>query len=396
MDRRRDYKLLSAIGAGTTSTVFLALNNTSKRYVAIKRIGKDLDPRSLKRIHREIELVSTVNSPFIVPYYETFEDDKYLYIVMDACDGGSLTDLITNNGPMREDEARILITELAFALYYLHNERGIIHRDVKVDNILLDQYGHVKLSDFGFSTRIENHEPAKRTVCGSPAFCAPELVRHDKYTPKTDIWGAGVVLYVMLMGHLPFTGRNIQECMHEILEKEPAYSPRLSEECRSLLDGMLAKDSSARLNAEDLLKHPFIANGRLFTSIERVSKLRWSGPFSDIEEERKDKMMANYIVLEKTFELLGCKANGFKPSGESSLILDHRGPNRGVRSYVMMRPGVNPAVKRSATHEITTSSSLRGASGRCGVLGSLLRVGGMRRKTKAQTFVSREYPVDMV
>ena len=359
MDQTRNYKLLSAIGAGATATVFLSIDHATDKYVAIKRIGKDLDAKTLEKVRREIELLKSVNCPFIVPFYETFEDERFLYIVMECCEGGSLYDSITNAGTIPEEEARVIITELAFALYYLHNERGIIHRDVKVDNVLLDRYGHVKLSDFGFSTAIENHDPAKRTVCGSPAFCAPELVRQDAYTPKTDVWSAGVVLYVMLMGHLPFTGSNIQECMAEILEKVPVYSPHLSSECRSLLDGMLAKDSDARLSAEDLLKHPFIANGRLFNSIQRVSKLRWSGPLEANGRERMRKMAENHTVAEKTLELLGCKANGFRPNVQATSLGDVWGQRHEVRSYVKLRVNIPIGSKRNMTNEIMPSSSLR-------------------------------------
>ena len=298
------YDLLSILGEGNSSTVFLGVNNETKRCVAIKRISKDIEDDLLTKVKREIQLVSRLRHPFIVDFHETFEDDSFYYIVTENCEGGSLDELIVREGGLNDQVAIMIMTELAFALSYLHKSQKVMHRDLKVENVLLDKHGHAKLGDFGFSTVFEDDTPMKRTACGSPAYAPPEMVMHSAYTNKADVWSLGVLLYVMLTSTFPFPGDSIQQCMSAILYHEPEYPKTLSSGVRELLQKMLEKDFEARLSIDEVLAHPTVMRHHLYSAIQKIAD--W--PYTETGES-----MDECLSMEKMTQL-GTKANGFRPA----------------------------------------------------------------------------------
>ena len=168
-----------------------------------------------------------------------------------------------------ESVALIIMTQLLFALRHIHKEAHVMHRDIKIENILIDSLGRVKLSDFGFSTSFMTDDPMQRTICGSAAYTAPEVVKQDAYTTKADIWSAGVVFYVLLTGEFPFVGHSIEECIKAIVENDVVWPSNVSESCLDLLAHMLEKDPQKRASAEELLRHPAITGSKYFYEIRR-------------------------------------------------------------------------------------------------------------------------------
>ena len=366
-DPMKNYEIINPLGAGISSHVYLAQERGTCRLFALKVIPKASEGINLEKIRREITLMQECQNPFIVKYYETHEDNDHIFIRMEYCDNGSLFDLILRKGPLPEHIGLVLFTELCFAVKYLHKTKGIIHRDIKLDNVLLDENCHVRLSDFGFSTIVEDDQPHMRTACGTPAYAAPEMITRDAYTNKTDVWSLGVLLYHLLTGNLPFQGPNIQECMQSILYDEPLFHENMSFECRDLLIHMLDKNQETRYDITEVLSHPLIATGRLFSRIQRIGELDASRGSADMTQPGMRGAM---------FKLLGSMANGYTPAnmspgssscmtvrGSFSLTGKHppRPPIQGSRSCtkemplgpnLMNRPGSKILVIHHRTREL--------------------------------------------
>ena len=261
------YRFIRVLGVGNSSTVYLASDKTNHVW-AVKRIQKTEDAQIIAKVRRETELMKSISSPFAVQYKESYENEDAIYVVMEYCAGGTLTNVL--DGKMLDESvALIIMTQLLFALRHIHKEAHVMHRDIKIENILIDSLGRVKLSDFGFSTSFMTDDPMQRTICGSAAYTAPEVVKQDAYTTKADIWSAGVVFYVLLTGEFPFVGHSIEECIKAIVENDVVWPSNVSESCLDLLAHMLEKDPQKRASAEELLRHPAITGSKYFYEIRR-------------------------------------------------------------------------------------------------------------------------------
>ena len=253
------YKFLQSIGAGGSAIVYLAECKDSGELCAIKHICKHgLTDRKLESVRSEIEMMQRLQHPFIVTFYEFIEDEHSIYIVMEYCAGGSLCELIRKHKKLEDNQASVIATELLIALNYLHEEANIIHRDIKPENILLDTNGHIRLTDLGFGSVGSVHEAKHRTACGSPNYVAPEVIKREQYTGKVDIWSAGVVIYAMLTGTVPFPSDNITGCLKNICEQELQIPDLVSEDAQDLIRKALEKAWQKRISLTELLSHPWI------------------------------------------------------------------------------------------------------------------------------------------
>ena len=179
--------------------------------VAIKILDKSkiTDVNDVERVSREIHILKVVRHPHIIQLYETIETPNRLFLIMEHCCNGELFSFITSKNRLKEEEACKLFQQLISALSYL-GKLGIVHRDVKPENLLLDQQLNLKMIDFGLSNMYRPGEKLA-TACGSPCYAAPELIKGLEYLgPKADLWSAGVVLFTMVNGHLPFEDSNTQ------------------------------------------------------------------------------------------------------------------------------------------------------------------------------------------
>lgn len=267
------YRYGPALARGACGTLWIATEPSSQRHVAIKCVSKDIDPRVVENARLEGEAMLSFDHPFIVPGYETFEDERNIYSVMEFCPGGTLADAI-QKGPLPEERAAMLLTELLLAIRYLHNDCHILHRDIKPDNILFDSHGHIRLVDFGFLTDLDCNSALLRTACGSPAFSAPEVMRREEYNTQADIWSFGVVMYVTLVGHLPFQEANIMKYMQRIICDEIEIPSNLSDDARDLLHRLLDKNWQTRITIDDILLHPWICRRPTFNKLMSLSTSR--------------------------------------------------------------------------------------------------------------------------
>jgi len=271
-----DYELLEEIGRGGQGVVFRARQKSLNRIVALKVIGLGqwATKAHLKRFRLEAKAAASLDHPCIVPIYEVGERDGQCYFSMKLVEGGQL-DEVVNQTPLSIRQAVELIAKVARTAHYAH-EHGILHRDIKPGNILLDTKGEPHLTDFGLARLVESESTVTRTVevLGTPSYMAPEQAAggNTKLTSATDVYGLGAVLYQLLTGHPPFAGGTTYETIKLLLETEARlprlWNPKIDRDLSTICLKCLEKDprrrySSALALAEDLerwVKHePILA-----------------------------------------------------------------------------------------------------------------------------------------
>jgi serine/threonine protein kinase/TolB-like protein/Tfp pilus assembly protein PilF len=260
-----DYELLEEIGRGGQGVVFRARQKSLNRTVALKVIGLGqwATNAHLKRFRLEAGAAASLDHPCIVPIYEIGERDGACYFSMGLVDGGQL-DAVAKREPMPIRHAAELIAKLARTVHYAH-ERGILHRDIKPGNILLDAKGEPHLTDFGLARLVETESTVTRTmeVLGTPSYMAPEQAvgNNARVTSATDIYGLGAVFYQLLTGHPPFAGGTTFETVRLVLDTEPRQprllNPKIDRDLATICLKCLEKDPqrryfSALALAEDL------------------------------------------------------------------------------------------------------------------------------------------------
>src|SRR5438874_7594546 len=288
-----DYELLEEIGRGAQGVVFRARQKSLNRTVALKVIALGhwaTDPH-LKRFRREAEAAASLDHPSIVPIYEVGERDGSCYFSMKFIEGGQL-DAVVKREPMPMRQAVELIAKVARTVHYAH-EHGILHRDIKPGNILVDQKNEPHLTDFGLARLIETESTVTRTmeVLGTPSYMAPEQAvgNNDAVTCATDVYGIGAVLYQLLTGQPPFAGGTTYETIKLLLDTEPRqprlFNPKIDRDLSTICLKCIEKDPkrrypSALTLAEDLerwLKHePILA--RHTGILARGKKWVWRNP----------------------------------------------------------------------------------------------------------------------
>jgi serine/threonine protein kinase/Tfp pilus assembly protein PilF len=260
-----DYELLEEVGRGGQGVVFRARQKSLNRIVALKVIGLGqwATKAHLKRFRLEAEAAASLDHACIVPIYEVGERDGQCYFSMKFVEGGQL-DEVANHTPISIRQAAELMAKVARTVSYAH-EHGILHRDIKPGNILLDAKGEPHLTDFGLARLVESESTVTRTleVLGTPSYMAPEQAagNNTEVTGTTDVYGLGAVLYQLLTGHPPFAGGTTYETIKLLLETEPRpprlWNPKIDRDLSTICLKCLEKDqqrrySSALALAEDL------------------------------------------------------------------------------------------------------------------------------------------------
>lgn len=210
----------------------------------------------------------TLKHPNIVRLYDVIETDKYIGIILEYASGGELFDHILAHRYLRERDAAKLFSQLISGVWYIHQKK-IVHRDLKLENLLLDRHRNVIITDFGFANRFEHRaDDLMQTSCGSPCYAAPELVISEGLYvgSAVDIWSCGVILYAMLAGYLPFDddpanpdGDNINLLYKYIVNTPLSFPDYISTDARDLLSIMLVPDPSRRSSLEEVMRHPWLA-----------------------------------------------------------------------------------------------------------------------------------------
>ncbi|XP_052841942.1 uncharacterized protein LOC128256000 isoform X1 [Drosophila gunungcola] len=253
------YELEKTIGKGNFAVVKLATNIVTKTKVAIKIIDKTcLNEEYLSKTFREISILKSLRHPHITRLYEVMESQSMIYLVTEYAPNGEIFDHLVANGRMKEPEAARVFTQLVSAVHYCHL-RGVVHRDLKAENVLLDKDMNIKLADFGFSNHYEEGATL-RTWCGSPPYAAPEVFQGLEYDgPKSDIWSLGVVLYALVCGALPFDGKTILELKSRVVLGKFRIPFFMSQECEQLIRNMLVVEPDRRYTIKQIIKHRWLS-----------------------------------------------------------------------------------------------------------------------------------------
>ena len=284
----RDYESIAIIGRGAFGEVHVCREKKTGKIYAIKKIKKNIliIKNQIRHVLNEQILMSKASSPWIVELKASFQEDEYLYLVMEYLPGGDLMNLLIQKDILTEKEAKFYISELILAIESIHN-LDCIHRDIKPDNILIDKNGHIKLSDFGLAKisdklyekedeKYKNFLPNKNneknhkmthnknfSCVGTAYYVAPEVLKKSGYDKDIDWWSVGIIFFEMLVGYAPFCSKETTEVCYKVLNwKDFLNIPKkvkLSEEAKDLIYKLInnSDDRLGKNGSEEIKRHPF-------------------------------------------------------------------------------------------------------------------------------------------
>ncbi|KAK1783330.1 hypothetical protein QBC45DRAFT_366049 [Copromyces sp. CBS 386.78] len=292
-----NYTLGRLIGKGSFGKVYLAthkLTNGSK--VVLKSANKD-DTNLAREIHHHRQFVH----PHIARLYEVVVTENLVWMVLEYCPGDELYNYLLQHGKLSVDKVQRIFAQLVGAVCYVHRQ-SCVHRDLKLENILLDKHENVKLCDFGFTREYEGKANYLQTFCGTICYSAPEMLKGEKYAgEKVDVWSLGVILYALLCGELPFDDDDEQVTRRKILSEEPDYPDTLPADALSLMKKLLSKRPLIRPSLPDILAHPFLAE--YAPQQQEILKIEQPPPFStSLEKETLHRMRSAGVDTEAVME----------------------------------------------------------------------------------------------
>ncbi|KAK8858151.1 hypothetical protein M9Y10_013252 [Tritrichomonas musculus] len=260
-----DYKIITKLGTGSFATVWEVEDVQNGNRYAMKIIPHTTEEKDMngeERLKNEVTVCKILHHQNIAELVDFRDDEKNAYLVFELCSNGTLGDLLMRLGQIPEDELRGYFIETAKSLRYLHEEANIIHRDIKIDNIMFNSNNSIKIIDFGLSTKFNPIKNEKfNKVCGSPKYVPPEMFFGEEYGPSIDIWALGVVLFYCSSGYFPFESYQLQKLSYKIMFEEPIYPLGISEDLIDLLKKMLNKEPDDRINWKEIFDHPWVKKG---------------------------------------------------------------------------------------------------------------------------------------
>ncbi|RZB55128.1 CBL-interacting serine/threonine-protein kinase 1 isoform C [Glycine soja] len=259
------YDLGRTLGEGNFGKVKFARNTDSGQAFAVKIIDKNtiVDINITNQIIREIATLKLLRHPNVVRLYEVLASKTKIYMVLEYVNGGELFDIIASKGKHIEGEGRKLFQQLIDGVSYCHT-KGVFHRDLKLENVLVDNKGNIKITDFGLSALPQHlrEDGLLHTTCGSPNYVAPEVLANKGYDGATsDTWSCGVILYVILTGHLPFDDRNLVVLYQKIFKGDVQIPKWLTPGARNMIRRILDPNPETRITMAGIKEDPWFKKG---------------------------------------------------------------------------------------------------------------------------------------
>ncbi|XP_077585388.1 RAC-gamma serine/threonine-protein kinase isoform X2 [Stigmatopora nigra] len=260
-----DFDYLKLLGKGTFGKVILVREKASGKYYAMKILKKEVIIAKDEVAHTltESRVLKNTRHPFLTSLKYSFQTKDRLCFVMEYVNGGELFFHLSRERVFSEERTRFYGAEIVSALDYLHSAK-IVYRDLKLENLMLDKDGHIKITDFGLCKEGITDAATMKTFCGTPEYLAPEVLEDNDYGRAVDWWGLGVVTYEMMCGRLPFYNQDHEKLFELILMEDIKFPRTLSSDAKSLLSGLLFKDPNKRLgggpdDAKEIMRHGFFA-----------------------------------------------------------------------------------------------------------------------------------------
>ena len=279
------YKFGRKIGQGAFGKVNIGLHILTGRVVAIKSFKKqNCTEKNMERIINERDIMKELNNKNIIKILDYFEDENYIFIVMEYINGGNLYSFIKKRMKLKEKMAKYIFKQIISAINYIH-KHNIVHKDIKLENILLDINHGIKICDFGIAKKVNSPDQLFYGISGTPLYMAPEIFYKSNFGYKgfpVDAWASGIALYIMLSGELPFKAdksvKKDSELEYAIINTTPKEIENISKEAKDLIKGLLCKNPNKRLTCEEVLNHPWLKDDekkendmcQLFTKNELV------------------------------------------------------------------------------------------------------------------------------
>ncbi|EPR79810.1 serine/threonine protein kinase [Spraguea lophii 42_110] len=255
------YKIIRLLGKGAFAMCYLVETDTGDNFaLKIVKLNHLKSKKMKEKLESEIEIHQQLEHKYIVKMFRSFRTEEYVFMVLELCKNRGLNDVVKQNGRLRETYAIKFIHQTVEALKYLHNEAMVVHRDLKLGNLFLDEHYTIKLGDFGLCTYIINGQK-RRTVCGTPNYIAPEILfdKANGHSFEVDIWSLGVILYTLLIGKPPFQKKDIKDVYKGIEKNEYEFPEniQISNEAKDLITKILNKNPLERPTLEEIEAHPF-------------------------------------------------------------------------------------------------------------------------------------------
>ena len=322
------------IGQGAFGKVNLGLNVLTGRVVAIKSFKKRSEEKfktNMKKILYETDLMKRFSHPNITKILEVFHDEDYMLIIMEYINGGNLFTFVKKRRKLNEKMAKFLFRQIILGIKHIHSQ-NIVHRDIKLENIIIDLNNTVKICDFGIGKILKSSDELLYDRCGTPMYMAPEIILCNKEKGyngfPVDIWASGITLYIMLSGTLPFNLNNNKSnddlSLNEIKNKDnknlqlqivnfvPKKIKNISDEANNLLFGLLNKNPEKRLKCDEILNHPWLKNNNYDYSDNNKYHLFTKAEMTMMTKTYIDYRKGNLEDLRENFTITNLKSDEIK------------------------------------------------------------------------------------
>ena len=302
----RKYKIGRFLGKGGFAKCYELICQDNNKIFAAKMIAKNSlkTDRQKQKLITEIKIHKSCHYPNIVAFEHNFEDSENVYILLELCQNQTLNEIHLRRKILTELEVQCYIIQLVKALQYLHSHR-IIHRDLKLGNLFLNDKMELKVGDFGLATKLDYDGERKKTICGTPNYIAPEVISKSGHSYAVDIWAIGIIIFTLLCGKPPFETRDVKTTYGKIKAADYSFPEncKISKVAKNLIKKILVVDSKSRPSLKDILLDDFFNQGLAIPKLLPTSTLAFKPPSEYInryipKNKKKNKDEKNSIINE--------------------------------------------------------------------------------------------------